>query len=64
MKTSIFKGNDKKVHDLGLIAGLKAASEIVQKYSEEYGHTEICGVLNAVDEEIEDILAKVLGENK
>lgn len=59
-----FKGNDKKIHDLGFIAGLKAASEIVQKHSEDWDQTETCGVLNTVDEEIDDILAKVLGENK
>lgn len=61
---SIFKGNDKKVHDLGFIAGLKAASEIVQKHSEDWDQTETCGVLNTVDEEIEMVLSKLLEQHK
>lgn len=52
----IWTGNDKKIHDLGFIAGLKAASEIVQKHSEEWEGETTCRILNTVDEEIEAVL--------
>ena len=59
--SDIWTGNDKKIHDLGFNAGLKAASEIVQRHSEEWEDTTTCRILNTVDEEIEAVIAKTIG---